>query len=183
MTDCGLKLQTRRSLFNDVGRHRFEGSLKWTILTACAETRGRDMRLSDTHSHTHTQIMISGCTRAYASEHIFPKSFSCGTIHLKSQPNQQSTHRHVQTKPVKSIHSHFTRAGQLCVCMHVKKSLLRILDILWICWHRNAHYDTETQYNAQSMLFLTQHRHYASLSWSLHRCKWQTLINLDRCVY
>lgn len=102
-----------------------------------------------THTHTHTNYdqasTFSGCTRAHAFEHISLKSFSCGaTTHLKSQPNQQSTHRRVQTKPMKSIHSHFSRAGQLCVCARKEESIsnsgyaLNSLALESTLWHRNA---------------------------------------------
>lgn len=57
VTDTVAKNYRQADLFNDVRRHRIEGSQKLTILTVRMETRGGDGL--HTHTHTHTNHVHS----------------------------------------------------------------------------------------------------------------------------
>lgn len=59
VTDTVAKNYRQADLFNDVRRHRFEGSRKRTILTVRVETRGGDGL--HTHTHAHTPCPVSQC--------------------------------------------------------------------------------------------------------------------------
>jgi len=115
VTDTVAENYRQADLFNDVRRHRFEGSRKLTILTVRVETRGGGFQI---HTHTHTQIMSTLSTCSFGFLSCSSEQLSKLLTSYLSQMSKLLRNKSKQNRRKAFSYTAVQIANFVCMCEH-----------------------------------------------------------------